>query len=94
MLTDLVLCPYQDDNKVTDTGVNYILDNCPNISKIIFKFYPNISYKTIDKLISIAMKRPNVRIVFECFQPRKDKILTEGVPKNLRIKYFSVIGIK
>jgi hypothetical protein len=45
-------------HSITDKGFGYILKNCPNLQSIKFVKRPNISEKTIDALIQLAIKKP------------------------------------
>jgi hypothetical protein len=43
---------------ITDIGLLNIINNCPQINSIEFYSRPNISHKTIDALIALALRKP------------------------------------
>ena len=51
---------------ITDDSICQLLLRCPSINSIEFESNPNITYKTIDTLISCALERPKINIRFEC----------------------------
>jgi hypothetical protein len=46
--------------RITDIGLLNVIDNCPKINSIEFYGRPNISHKTIDALIALALRKPNI----------------------------------
>jgi hypothetical protein len=46
---------------ITDSGLIDVINNCPQIDSIVFKVRPNISHKTIDALIALALRKPRIR---------------------------------
>jgi hypothetical protein len=77
---------------ITDKGICHIINGCPQIKAILFQ-RTEISYKTIDALIAMALKRP--RTQFFCWfglikkenMHSKHRIYKnkEDLPKNLII---------
>jgi hypothetical protein len=45
---------------ITDIGLLNVINNCPKINSIEFYGRPNISHKTIDALIALALRKPNI----------------------------------
>jgi hypothetical protein len=45
-------------SRITDSGLIDIINNCPQINSIVFNGRPNISRKTIDALIALALRKP------------------------------------
>ncbi len=45
---------------VTDSGLNEVINNCEEIKSINFRQRVNITHKTIDALISLALKKPRI----------------------------------
>jgi hypothetical protein len=47
-----------DFPNITDSGLIDVINNCPQINSIVFKGRPNITHKTIDALITLALRKP------------------------------------
>ena len=64
-----------------------VLNIYPKLRKIVFRFRPNITSETIDKLIEMANNRPKETISFECFGSESELKLyyIQNKPKNLNI---------
>jgi hypothetical protein len=45
---------------ITDIGLLNVINNCPEINSIEFYGRPNISHKTIDALIALALQKPKI----------------------------------
>jgi hypothetical protein len=45
---------------ITDIGLLNVINNCLQINSIEFYGRPNINYKTIDALIALALRKPNI----------------------------------
>jgi hypothetical protein len=73
-----------DFSLITDSGICNVINNCPEIKSIRLSSEPNITHKTIDAFIGLALKKP--RICF-CINFGHHLIETyESLPNNLRIK--------
>jgi hypothetical protein len=46
---------------ITDIGLLDVINNCPQINLIVFNSRPNISHKTIDALIALALRKPRIQ---------------------------------
>jgi hypothetical protein len=46
---------------VTDLGLIDVINNCPQINSIRFERRPDISHKTIDALIALALRKPRIQ---------------------------------
>jgi hypothetical protein len=57
---------------ITDSGLFDIINNCPQINSIVFYKRPNISYKTIDALIALALRKPRVQYKHHFYAIEKD----------------------
>jgi len=83
---------------ITDSGIRDFIDKCPSIQSIDLKRGPNISYKTIDTLIALALRKPRIDFYYFfqsienwCFIPLNDIENNKSVPGNinLTIIYFN-----
>jgi hypothetical protein len=70
-------------SRITDSGLIHIINNCPQINSIVLNCRPNISHKTIDALIALALRKP--RIYFTHHFKDSDSESYE-LPNNLVIK--------
>jgi hypothetical protein len=73
-----------DFSLITDSGIFNVINNCPEIKSIRLSSEPNITHKTIDAFIGLALKKPRI-----CFYINFGHHLIEtyeSVPNNLRIK--------
>jgi hypothetical protein len=75
--------------RITDIGLLNVINNCPKINSIEFKGRPNISHKTIDALIALALKKPN--IYFEHYFYEIGKSCSYDSAKDI---VFNVIDLK
>ncbi len=50
-----------DSPNITDSGLIDVINNCSQINSIVFNCRPNISHKTIDALIALALRKPDIR---------------------------------
>jgi hypothetical protein len=64
-----ILCILSDHNHnkknlrlVTDSGLLDVINNCPQINSIRLKYEPNITRKTIDALIALALRKPHIQL--------------------------------
>jgi hypothetical protein len=46
---------------ITDSGVMAIIENCPKINSIRIKVKSNVTHKTIDALIALALRKPRIQ---------------------------------
>ncbi len=46
---------------VTDLGLIHVINNCSQINSIVFNCRPNITHKTIDAFIALALRKPHIR---------------------------------
>jgi hypothetical protein len=89
----LTLSAYKN---ITDDSIHELLDFCQSIEVIEFNGRPNISNKTIDKLIETALLNPRKIIQFNCgfFDPVNElefahidmNSYTDRIPDNLKIR--------
>ena len=86
-LTEISLKLGDGINSVTDSGLYYLLNSCRRLKKIQFKFWLNITIKTIHQIIELANNRP---ISFECFGSQEDiyGIDRIEIPPNVFIDIF------
>jgi len=49
---------------ITDEGFCHFITNCPNIEKVRFRRGPNISRKSIETIISLAVQKPKLNFGF------------------------------
>lgn len=47
-------------SQITDPAICGLINNCPNIESIIFNSRPNLTKKTIDALIRLALNKPRI----------------------------------
>jgi hypothetical protein len=89
------LMPFAYKN-ITDDSIHEFLDFCQSIEVIEFNGRPNISNKTIDKLIATALLNPRKIIRFKCgfldpvneveFAHIDMNSYTDRIPDNLKIR--------
>jgi hypothetical protein len=82
---------------ITDKGLNHFINNCQNIESIRFYKKPNISYKTIDALIELALNKPRIKFnhKFRRRYTENDIQIIDGLivgttkplPNNLNIEF-------
>jgi len=66
---------------VTDIGICYIINNCPQINSINFNSRPNITNKTIEELIKLALSKPKVQFEhYFSFIGHEDDVSENDVP--------------
>lgn len=80
---------------MTDDSICQLLTSCPKIETISFSSRPNITHKTIETLIEVALKRPKDSIHFSCgFSSGGDEqqftqidvnSFAQRIPENLKI---------
>jgi hypothetical protein len=61
-----------DFPNITDLGLINVINNCPQINSIVLNSRPNISYKTIDALIALALRKPRVQYKHQFYAIGKD----------------------
>ncbi len=49
---------------ITDTGLHYLINNCPQIKSVEFLSRTNITNITIDQLIALALRNPRIQYDF------------------------------
>jgi hypothetical protein len=59
--TLLIHTVYGNIRFVTDLGLIHVINNCSQINSILFNCRPNITHKTIDALIALSLRKPNIR---------------------------------
>jgi len=84
----------QKFSSVTDIGIYHLLNNCPKIKSVRFNRRPNITHKTIDALIALALSKPriNFKHFFGSFEEENNEDVAEifsnkSLPKNLKIEF-------
>jgi hypothetical protein len=63
---------------ITDSGLIDVINNCPQISSIDFNFASNITHKTIDALIALALRKPRIQsnhYFYDYYPLAKDNII-------------------
>ncbi len=72
---------------ITDTGLHYLINNCPQIKSISMDFSneTNITNKTIEQLIALATRNPRIQYK-HCF-PLNDRLKANNLPNNLIIDF-------
>jgi hypothetical protein len=53
--------PISEMPLITDLGLIHVINNCPQINSIVFNNKSNITHKTIDALIALALLKPFIR---------------------------------
>jgi hypothetical protein len=49
-----------DSSLITDSAICHFIDKCPSIQSIHLERGPNISHKTVETLIALALRRPQI----------------------------------
>jgi len=84
---------------ITDSGIRHFIDKCPSIQSIDLYRGPNISHKTIDALIALALRKPRIDFyyLFQSIEncssiPLNDIMNNRSIPGNinLTIIYFNL----
>ncbi len=60
---------------ITDTGLHYLINNCPQIKLIKFLSRTNITNITIDQLIALALRNPRIQYDFYFLKHEKELYL-------------------
>jgi len=74
---------------ITDSGLIDVINNCTQINSIEFKGRPNITHKTIDALIALALRKPRIH-----FKHRFDDIEEYYQYFSYEDIYFTAIHLK
>jgi hypothetical protein len=74
---------------ITDTGLHYLINNCPQIKSIEFLNRTNITNKTIDQLIALALR--NLSIQYDFYFSGLEQQFIHNV-NNEEIVYFYSFG--
>jgi hypothetical protein len=73
---------------ITDSGLIDVINNCPQINSIIFNSRTNITHKTIDALIALALRKPRIQFKHKFYGYY---ISTNGfVSKKIYSRYFQL----
>lgn len=78
-------------SSISDAGICDVMDNCAQFRSLSFVLEPNITHKTIEKFVEIAVKRPQIRFKHNFVYPIDDS-LNIGVERIMFPKNLSVLS--
>jgi hypothetical protein len=75
---------------ITDIGLLNVINNCPQINSIVFRDRPNISHKTIDALMALALREPFIQFNHYFCEIEKE-FISRGYDEDIT---FTAIDLK